>query len=445
MKRIKLIFILTLVGILLIGCKNKGARVQEQLDLGSKYMAELDYESAIVALNKAIKIDPKNVDAYTMLSKLYEKSGRVDDAREILEKALDIAGLSSKKEDEIKNRLNNLEFLVMISEVLGEYDEPKAIELSNENDYDIYYSIETKENRLVAIDLKYTEPILLDEDGKYILKAYTVDGDNEKHDEIVVKYILKLAKEHIEKDSWENVGDIYRYRGKDGKIATGWLEIDGDWYYFTDNGNMATGVLNIEGKQYYFSEDGVMLTGWNEIDGKWFYFASSGEMKTDQYIDEYYVGADGVRTNIMQEPVPPSKKYTDKFGIGTSGVSRYSYNGQDLEYILSGGPVIDRGDFYEVQDTYFMTTDSDSTEGAEVTTLFITTIYIRKNAMVGLYIGDLGYEYKTAEQCYREFGGKFYRSDYSQNGVLGVHGYDELEIDEDGYFTKVNDTWFHVG
>ena len=54
MKKIKLLFILTLVGILLIGCKSKGARVQEQLDLGSKYMAELDYESAIVALNKAI-------------------------------------------------------------------------------------------------------------------------------------------------------------------------------------------------------------------------------------------------------------------------------------------------------------------------------------------------------------------------------------------------------
>ena len=168
-------------------------------------------------------------------------------------------------------------------------------------------------------------------------------------------------------------------------------------------------------------------------------------MKTDQYIDGYYVGADGVRTDIVQEPVPPSKKYTDKFGISMSGVSRYSYNGKDLEYILSSGPVIDRGDFYEVQDTYFMTTDSDTTDGVEVVTLFITTIYIRKNARVGLYIGDLGYEYKTAEQCYREFGGKFYKSTYSQDGVLGVHGHDELEIDEDGYFTKINDTWFHVG
>ena len=505
MKRIKLIFILILVGMLLIGCKSKGARVQEQLDLGSKYMAELDYESAIVALNKAIKIDPKNVDAYKMLAEVYEKSGRLDDARATLEKVLDLDDLSSDSEDEINDRIKNLEFLVAISKLPGEYDEPTALELSNIGSYDIYYSIDTKDSRLVATDMKYTSPLLLDEDGSYIVKAYTVDSNGNKHSSTEVKYTIKLSKEHLEKDSWESVVNIYRYRGKDGKIVTGWQQIDGSWYYFKDNGDMATGVADINGVKYCFDEDGVMLTGWQningkwyylgedgivksglqsidgkhyyfgedgdmltgwqqiagkwyyisdsgelstgwkEIDDKWYYFADNGEMKTDQYIDGYYVGADGVRTNIMQEPVPLSKKYTDKFGIGTSGVSRYSYNGQDLEYILSGGPVIDRGDFYEVQDTYFMTTDSDSTEGVEVTTLFITTIYIRKNAMVGLYIGDIGYEYKTAEQCYREFGGKFYRSDYSQNGVLGVHGYDELEIDEDGYFTKINDTWFHVG
>ncbi|EHO48903.1 hypothetical protein HMPREF9099_03026, partial [Lachnospiraceae bacterium oral taxon 082 str. F0431] len=65
MRKISILFVLVLI--LLVGCKSKAARVQEQLDLSSKYMAELDYESAIVALNKAIKIAPKNVDAYKML------------------------------------------------------------------------------------------------------------------------------------------------------------------------------------------------------------------------------------------------------------------------------------------------------------------------------------------------------------------------------------------
>ena len=371
MKRIKILFVIALVGILLIGCKSKEVRVQEQLDLGSKYMAELDYESAIVALNKAIKIDPKNVDAYKMLAEVYEKSGRLDDARATLEKVLDLDDLSSGNKDEINNRIKNLDFLVAISKLPGEYDEPTALELSNTGSNDIYYSIDTKDSRLVATDMKYISPILLDEDGSYIVKAYTVDSSGNKHDSTEVKYTIKLSEKHLEKDSWESVGNIYRYRGKDGKIVTGWQQIDGSWYYFKENGDMATGVANIngvkycfdedgvmltgwqqidgkwyyfgddgaaksgsqsiDGKQYYFGEDGAMLTGWQQIDGKWYYildsgelstgwqqidgkwyyFASNGEMKTDQYIDGYYVGADGVRTAESNNNITASSENTD--------------------------------------------------------------------------------------------------------------------------------------
>ena len=371
MKKIKLLFILALVGMLLIGCKGKAERVQEQLDLGSKYMAELDYESAIVALNKAIEIDPKNVDAYKMLAEVYEKSGRLDDARATLEKMLELDDLSSDSEDEINDRIKNLDFLVAISKLPGEYDEPTALELSNIGSNDIYYSIDTKDSRLVATDMKYTSPILLDEDGSYIVKAYTVDSSGKKYGSIEVKYTIKLSKEHSEKDSWESIGNIYRYRGKDGKIVTGWQQIDGSWYYFKENGDMATGVTNIngakycfdedgvmltgwqqidgkwyylgddgaaksgsqsiDGKQYYFGDDGAMLigwqqiagkwyyisdsgelsTGWKEIDGKWYYFASNGEMKTNQYIDGYHVGADGVMTVESTNTITASSENTD--------------------------------------------------------------------------------------------------------------------------------------
>ena len=311
MKKIKLLFILALVGMLLIGCKGKAERVQEQLDLGSKYMAELDYESAIVALNKAIKMDPKNVGAYKMLAEVYEKSGRLDDARATLEKILDLEDLPSNNKEEINDRIKNLDFLVAISKLPGEYDEPTALELRNIGSYDIYYSIDTKDSRLVATDMKYTSPILLDEDGSYIVKAYTVDSSGKKYSSTEVKYTIKLSKEHVEKDSWESIGNIYRYRGKDGKIVTGWQQIDGSWYYFKENGDMATGVADINGTKYCFDEDGVMLTGWQQIAGKWYYFASNGEMKTNQYIDGYYVGADGVMTAESTNTVTASSENTD--------------------------------------------------------------------------------------------------------------------------------------
>jgi len=507
MKRIKIIFVLALVGILLIGCKSKEARVQEQLDLGSKYMAELDYESAIVALNKAIKIDPKNVDAYKMLAEVYEKSGRLDDARATLEKVLDLEDLSSENKDEINDRIKNLDFLVAISKLPGEYDEPTALELSNIGSNDIYYSIDTKDSRLVATDMKYTSPILLDEDGSYIVKAYTVDSSGNKHDSTEVKYTIKLSKEHIEKDSWESVGNIYRYRGKDGKIVTGWQQIDGSWYYFKENGDMETGVADIngvkycfdedgvmlvgwqqidgkwyyfsddgaaksgsqsiDGKQYYFGDDGAMLTGWQqidgkwyyisddgelstgwkEIDGKWYYFASNGEMKTDQYIDGYYVGADGVRTNIVQEPIPPSKKYTDQIvykkntGDGEETVwERYVYyKGISINGITDNKntQIFDRGSYYEVSNVDFGDLNYGSLYGEEGSIAFTTTIYIRKNAVIS--IGTAWYEdYKiqvmTAEECYNK-----YNKLSSHDILLSIFMGKKFKVDSQGYIIEFND------
>ena len=513
MRKLKLLLIFTVIILLLFGCKSKEVRVQEQLDLGSKYMAELDYEGAIVALNKAIKIDPKNVDAYKMLAEVYEKSGRLDDARATLEKVLDLDDLSSDNEDEINNRIKNLDFLVAISKLPGEYDEPTALELSNTGSNDIYYSIDTKDSRLIATDMKYTSPILLDEDGSYILKAYTVDSSGNKHDSTEVKYTIKLSKEHVEKDSWESIGNIYRYRGKDGKIVTGWQQIDGSWYYFKENGDMATGVADIngvkycfdedgvmltgwqqidgkwyypgddgivksgsqsiDGKQYYFGDDGVMLTGWQQIDGKWYYitdsgelstgwqqidgkwyyFASNGEMKTDQYVDGYYVGADGVRANIVNEPTPPSKQYTDKFtydqtlGDG-SKLNPSSYHTEDgynsyINFALASynSKIIDRGSYYELTDVsfeYIHWNADRSMVSRFYETVEGTTIYIRKNAVVTL--GDK-YNNKptttmSAEECYKKYGRFGLKAD---DTVFHSNTYDGFKVDSKGYITAFND------
>ena len=520
MRKISILFVLVLI--LLVGCKSKEARVQEQLDLGSKYMAELDYESAIVALNKAIKIDPKNVDAYKMLAEVYEKSGRLDDARATLEKVLDLNDLSSENKDEINNRIRNLDFLVAISKLPGEYDEPTALELSNTGSNEIYYSIDTKDSRLVATDMKYTSPILLDEDGSYILKTYTVDSSGNKHDSTEVKYTIKLSKEHVEKDSWESVGNIYRYRGKDGKIVTGWQQIDGSWYYFKENGDMATGVADIngvkycfdedgvmltgwqqidgkwyylgddgtaksgsqsiDGKQYYFGEDGAMLTGWQqiagkwyyisdsgelstgwkEIDGKWYYFASNGEMQTDRYIDGYYVGADGVRTDIVQEPVPPSKKYTDQFRYGSYRMyyednyndsddwQGYIYNDMLCASINSEGPIIDRGSYFEVQNTRFMGFKHSYSYDEDWYEMFTTTVYVRKDAIGTLYYikkenDGFSTMTKTAEQCFRDCGGKLVNVKGNTDYVLRTYIENLNEcIDKDGYIIKFDDLLMHA-
>lgn len=77
-----------------------------------------------------------------------------------------------------------------------------------------------------------------------------------------------------------------------------------EWYYFDERGYMLSGWLLMDGVWYYLNplSDGMkgkMLTGWQLIDGKWYYFSersdgTKGAMLTDTWVGEYYVNRDGV-------------------------------------------------------------------------------------------------------------------------------------------------------
>jgi tetratricopeptide (TPR) repeat protein len=62
--------------------------IAELLDLGEKYLLELDYEQAIVQFTKLIEIEPKNARAYTGAAEAYTALGRADEAIAILEQGL---------------------------------------------------------------------------------------------------------------------------------------------------------------------------------------------------------------------------------------------------------------------------------------------------------------------------------------------------------------------
>ncbi len=94
-----------------------------------------------------------------------------------------------------------------------------------------------------------------------------------------------------------------------------WQRIDGAEYYFKADGYMASGEYC---NGYWFNDDGTWdetyylswksnATGWwvedksgwwpsaswLKIDGFWYYFDGSGYMVTSQYVDGYWLGADG--------------------------------------------------------------------------------------------------------------------------------------------------------
>lgn len=72
--------------------------LQEQLDLGQRYLEEMNYEEAIVAFNTAIEIDPMNEEAYLGLVESYIRTGEFDAALEYAKKGFELTGNKQLKE-----------------------------------------------------------------------------------------------------------------------------------------------------------------------------------------------------------------------------------------------------------------------------------------------------------------------------------------------------------
>lgn len=84
------------------------AKLQKQLELGEKYLSELDYEQAIIAFEAAIEIEPMSVEAYLGLASVYERQGYYEKAISVLEEGCDKTSNTrlQEKTNDIKYILN---------------------------------------------------------------------------------------------------------------------------------------------------------------------------------------------------------------------------------------------------------------------------------------------------------------------------------------------------
>ena len=82
-------------------------------------------------------------------------------------------------------------------------------------------------------------------------------------------------------------------------IQTGWVKVDGKWYYYKDDGTMVANKWEkISGKWYHFDASGVMeASKWVKDSKGWCYLGSNGAMATDKWVKDSkgwcYVGSDG--------------------------------------------------------------------------------------------------------------------------------------------------------
>ena len=92
--------------------------VQRNLDLGDKYLTDMDYEKAVLSYKEAITIDPKNVKAYVGLGDAYlawadelTEEGDTEEAIKKLKKGIKELkpGIDETGSDEVKEKKEELE------------------------------------------------------------------------------------------------------------------------------------------------------------------------------------------------------------------------------------------------------------------------------------------------------------------------------------------------
>lgn len=98
---------------------------------------------------------------------------------------------------------------------------------------------------------------------------------------------------------WRYYLEGRQYEKEDGTISTGWLMIQGNWYFFSENGYAVTNTwMDWEDSRYFMNEDGSVRTGWMEWEGNWYYFDKDGRMLTgwingSSPTERYYLNPDG--------------------------------------------------------------------------------------------------------------------------------------------------------
>lgn len=64
----------------LTACGSKAATAVDKIELGQKYLTELNYTEAVASFTEAIKLDPDNIQAYMGRAEAYMALGEYDKA-----------------------------------------------------------------------------------------------------------------------------------------------------------------------------------------------------------------------------------------------------------------------------------------------------------------------------------------------------------------------------
>ena len=265
--------------------------VQRNLDLGDKYLTDMDYEKAVLSYKEAITIDPKNVKAYVGLGDAYlawadelVEEGNTEEAIKKLKKGIKELkpGINETGSDEVKEKKEELE------EKKKELDNPKQ-ESSESSEEDT--EEELNDELLLDADaynayLKYLTNLNDTLGTRYIKSVSFCDIAGNDSPEMMV-----FIKEDLsDVMSWYSIY-LYILTYKDGSV----VEISSDLYncaHHSANGTEINTLFVCDGEKGIYSifDTTFQGTSFGEYKEVFFYYEENGAMKKKQlmtYADDY--------------------------------------------------------------------------------------------------------------------------------------------------------------
>lgn len=156
--------------------------IDVRLALAKIFMDQKDYDSAIILYQEVIQLDPGNKEAYENLIAIYEENDDLDA----------IVALSENVSDPKILKLF-ADYIVLppeFSEKSGTYDKYIEIKLSSEDHCDILYTTDGSDP--IKYGEKYSEPIALDEMKDYEIKAVCVNDKEIYSDVATGTYTIEI-------------------------------------------------------------------------------------------------------------------------------------------------------------------------------------------------------------------------------------------------------------
>jgi tetratricopeptide (TPR) repeat protein len=234
---VAVIALISIIAVVMIVNNNKSYNdLQKLLDLGNKYIAELNYEQAIVAFRNAIDIDPKCEEAYKALVDIYVEIEDYDSALEILQMAVENVDNTEYFAERIieVNELVNQQYLAL-NEQNKDNEQKDKLESSEEKTLEV--NSETSE-------IEQDKPTSVQEeiDGNQESSEISTQTENEnlQNSNVDIENIGEASQSEDENNIQSNVDNSNKTEEDNGNLKEVLDSIDGGWkqkcdYYIYDS------------------------------------------------------------------------------------------------------------------------------------------------------------------------------------------------------------------